>query len=110
MYGSDAFNALHPDEFCQMSAGIRNVKRAMENPFDKNSVNEIAEMSEMKKTFQKGIYAKYVLEPGELISIQKLNFLKPEKGVPARLLDTVVGSVVKRRIPAGNPIYYEDIS
>jgi N-acetylneuraminate synthase len=107
MYGSDAFNALQPDEFNQMCSGIKNVYNAQNNPFNKD---DLREMKLVRKTFQKGVYAKTSLRSGELITMEKLSFLKPEQGIPASQIDLVLGSMVRRDIPAGSPIYHEDIN
>jgi N,N'-diacetyllegionaminate synthase len=95
MYGSDAFNALEPDEFCDLSAGVNRVWSAIQNPVDKN---EISELLEMRTIFQKGIYAKKYLPAGHKLTMDDLKFLKPMLGVPVENVDSVVGKVLVQAV------------
>jgi len=106
MYGSDAFNALEPSEFTNMCSSIRNVYRAVKSPYDKNSA---VELKEMRKTFQKGTYARKPIKKGAPILFGDLLFLKPEAGVPAKNVDDVVGKVATRDIQELEPIQLSDI-
>ena len=107
MYGSDAFNALEPGEFRHMCESIKNVRNAVLHPYNKDSAIELIEM---RKTFQKGIYSKVALRKGEYISAEKLLFLKPERGIPAREIDSVIGKRVSKDLPASMPIEFGDLT
>jgi N,N'-diacetyllegionaminate synthase len=106
MYGSDAFNALEPSEFEAMCKGLRNIELAMLNPIDKN---HLVNLIEVRKTFQKSIYASRFIPTGEVITVDSVKFLKPDVGISARHWKTVVGKKSRRDINSGEVILKEDV-
>ena len=107
MYGSDAFNALEPDEFRALCVGTKNVWTALQNPVDKNDTSALLEM---RRIFQKGIVAKHELQMGHKLTINDLIFLKPMLGIPVEDVDLVIGRTIVRSIEQGSYISYGDLS
>ena len=50
MYGSDASNAMEPGDFKNFTKELRDAFQAMENPVDKDNLEDYIEM---KKIFEK---------------------------------------------------------
>ena len=50
MYGSDAKNSMEPREFSFFKKNIKEIWKIMDNPVDKNNLNEY---KDMKRVFEK---------------------------------------------------------
>ena len=105
MYGSDAFNALEPLEFKEMSLGIRAVEIALQNPVDKDNIEDFIEN---RLIFQKSIVAGRNLAKGESISLECVKFLKPANGLLPSEWKKITGRRINRNLPAGHLISFED--
>ena len=105
MYGSDAFNALEPMEFKEMSLGIRSVEIALQNPIDKNNIEDFIEN---RLIFQKSIVAGRNVAKGESLSLECVKFLKPASGLLPSEWKKIMGRRINRNIPAGHLISFED--
>ena len=64
MYGSDAFNALEPNEFKLMVDSIKETKIILDNKVNKN---DLKELKGMKRIFEKSIVIKNKLKKREII-------------------------------------------
>jgi N-acetylneuraminate synthase len=106
MYGSDASNALEPNEFSILATGARNVWTALQHSIIKD---DISELMEVRKVFQKSIAVKTSLDLGHVIAESDLIFLKPETGIPASEMNTVIGRRLSRPLPAGSIIEIGDL-
>jgi len=106
MYGSDAFNALEPEEFKTMSRQINNVRAAIQNPVDKNNLEDLMEM---RQIFQKGIYLKIDLKNGETIKMEDLAFLKPDVAIPSSMHRVVIGKSLNKNKVAGSILTWSDL-
>jgi N-acetylneuraminate synthase len=106
MYGSDASNALEPNEFSILATGARNVWTALQHSIIKD---DISELMEVRKVFQKSIAVKTSLDLGHVIAESDLIFLKPETGIPASEINTVIGRRLSRPLPAGSIIEIGDL-
>jgi N-acetylneuraminate synthase len=105
MYGSDAFNALEPMEFKEMSLGIREVEIALKNPVDKNDTEDFVEN---RRIFQKSIITGRNIAKGEIISLECVKFLKPANGLLPSEWKKIMGRRVNRSLPAGHLVSFED--
>jgi N,N'-diacetyllegionaminate synthase len=106
MYGSDASNALEPNEFRILATGAKNVWTALQNPIIKD---DISDLMEMRKVFQKSIAVRTSLNLGHVIVESDLIFLKPEIGIPASEINMVVGKRLSRPLPARSVIEPSDL-
>ncbi|MAH47352.1 N-acetylneuraminate synthase [Candidatus Pacearchaeota archaeon] len=88
MYGSDAKHSLEPSEFKQYASLINEAREMLDNPIDKNNLEDVADM---KKIFQKSIYAKTDIKKGKHLSIGDLCFKKPDLGISAANYKDVLG-------------------
>ena len=106
MYGSDASNALEPNEFRILATGAKNVWTALQNPIIKD---DISDLMEMRKVFQKSIAVRTSLNLGHVIMESDLIFLKPEIGIPASEINLVIGKRLSRPLPARSVIEPSDL-
>jgi N,N'-diacetyllegionaminate synthase len=106
MYGSDAFNALEPHEFHEMSAGIRAIDEGLRNPVDKN---DLMAFEENRKIFQKSIIVMRALKKGDVISLADVKFLKPGTGIQPSSWVSVNGRELKQDIDVGDFLSFEHL-
>jgi N-acetylneuraminate synthase len=96
MYGSDAANAMEPDDFERYCRGIRDIWRMADNPVDKNAIGPLAEM---KRIFEKSIVAVRPLSAGMLVTRDDLAFKKPGHGISAAHYRDVIGRRLRVAVP-----------
>ncbi len=101
----DAFFSLTMDEFKQLIEITKKIEISMGNG------KKIPALRESSERFwaRRGIYAKENLKKGEILTFEKLKFLRPCKGIPAENFEFLLGKRAKRNIFAGDPIFFEDI-
>jgi N-acetylneuraminate synthase len=78
MYGSDAKHSMDPHEFLQLSSALKEVWQMLDYPIDKNDVSTYLEM---KKIFQKSIFASRDLPENTIIKFEDMVFKKPGNGI-----------------------------
>jgi N-acetylneuraminate synthase len=78
MYGSDAKHSMDPQEFLQLSTALKEVWQMLVCPVDKN---DISTYREMKKIFQKSIFAARDLPAKTIIKLEDMAFKKPGDGI-----------------------------
>tara|TARA_E500000318_G_scaffold108316_2_gene118967 strand:- start:2302 stop:3288 length:987 start_codon:yes stop_codon:yes gene_type:complete len=88
MYGSDAANAMEPEDFKLYCDGLREIGRMRSSPVDKNN---IAIYSDMKRIFEKSIVAARSLSVGTEVVFSDLAFKKPGDGFPAANYRHILG-------------------
>lgn len=93
MYGSDASNALEPEQFKLYSSTVREAWSICDNPINKD---DLGEFQEMKAIFEKSVVYSCNLEPGTVISMEHLAFKKPGTGIPASQYATILGQTLKQ--------------
>jgi len=94
MYGSDAPLATEPSEFTQLVSEIRALEKALNNQIDKDK--KVTQLSGMKETFQKSIVAAKPLKKGQKLTLADLAFKKPDRGIGANQVDSVVGKTISK--------------
>lgn len=90
MYGSDARFSAEPKQFFDLVRGIREISKILENPINKD---QIEEYSEMKRIFEKSVVAICPISAGTKISAEMITIKKPGTGIPAAEFNRVVGSI-----------------
>jgi len=89
MYGSDAMNSTEPQEFKMMVSEIRDLKKALSSPVEKNQ--KASTLLGMKLTFEKSIVSREDLTKGNILDMNMVTMKKPGDGLPASKLDEVIG-------------------
>ena len=94
MFGPDAASSLTIDMLKQMVDGIRFIQAGMDYPVNKN---DLKELSEMKKIFEKSLAVNRNLPAGHIIDFSDLESKKPsDRGIPAREYQRVIGKRLTR--------------
>jgi N,N'-diacetyllegionaminate synthase len=89
LFGPDSKSSLTIDEIQNLVTSVRNIKRALDNPIDKNS-NE--SFIALKQIFEKSLAVNKKLPQGHLLTIDDLEAKKPKgHGIDAAKFIDVVG-------------------
>ncbi len=103
--GPDHPHSMEPDEFKFMVDSIREVERAMGS----TRKEVVEEESETVYVQRRCLYAKNDLKAGATVTEDDINVLRPALGIPPKYKDIVIGKKVKKYIPAGDPVFWEDL-
>ncbi len=103
--GPDHPHSMEPNEYKFMVDSIREVERAMGST-RKEVVDEEGETVFVQR---RSLYAKKNLKAGQVISEEDIDVLRPALGIPPKYKDTIIGKMIKRDIPARDPIFWEDV-
>ena len=106
MYGSDASMSTEPDEFKHMVSAIRELELMIDPSYSKNDVTN--SLSNMKRVFEKSIVTARPIKMNTLISREDLTLKKPGTGIPASLLDVVVGKKALIDLDINHIIHFEE--
>jgi N-acetylneuraminate synthase len=107
MYGSDAANAMEPEDFRKFAQGLREIWHMLENPVDKD---DITAFDEMKRIFEKSIVLARPVTQGQIFSSDDLAYKKPGDGIPAARHLDLIGRVAKRAMAANYKLRWDDIA
>ena len=88
MYGSDASNALEPEDFKLYCSSIREAWSMIESPVNKN---DMTMLNEMKHIFEKSIVAARPIAAGSIITKSDLNYKKPGNGLQPNQYKDLIG-------------------
>lgn len=102
--GVDSLFSLEPDE---LSALVRESKSAWESI----GVVEfgITEAQKISESGRRSIYASKFIKAGTEITADALKIIRPNKGLPPKYIELVIGKKVLRDINYGDPITWENI-
>ena len=103
--GPDHPHSMEPDEFKFMVDSIREVERAMGS----TRKEVVEEESETVYVQRRCLYAKRDLKAGQEIKAEDIDVLRPALGIPPKYRKTIIGKRVNKDIPAGDPIFWEDL-
>ncbi len=106
MYGSDAPNALEPDEFRQLVDSVNFIWKVIDNPVNKN---DLKPYKNMKKVFEKSIVASKNLNKGEIISKKNISLKKPGNGLNYNFVDKILGKKIKKNLNKDDLIFLKDL-
>lgn len=104
MYGSDAKNAIEPDEFRLLVKSIRDAELALNTKLNKNI--KAAELDKMKLVFEKSIVASRNLSVGHIITHEDLSYKKPGNGIAAKDYKKLMGKVIIKPIDRDSQFEY----
>ena len=88
MYGSDAKNSMEPREFSFFAKNIKEIWKIMDNPVDKNNLNEY---KDMKRVFEKSVVASHDLKANSILKKKDIVFKKPGTGIRAINYKSLIG-------------------
>lgn len=103
--GPDHPHSMEPNEFKFMVDSIREVERAMGS----SRKEVVEEEGETVFVQRRCLYAKNNLKKGHILTAEDIVVLRPALGIPPKFKDIVIGKQVNKDIPAGDPIFWEDI-
>jgi N-acetylneuraminate synthase len=107
MYGSDAANAMEPEDFRAMAQGLREIWAMLAHPVDKNDVTPYAEM---KLVFEKSIVTARPLGEGHPLQRSDLAFKKPGDGIAAARWRELIGRRLRRATSADHKLNFDDLA
>lgn len=106
-FGPDVGASLTISEISQLVEGIRFTEKMLSSPVDKEL--EARASQELKLLFGKSLYVKGPLASGHRLKIDDVILRKPGTGMPARMLEAVVGMRLTRDYAAGEPLVESDL-
>lgn len=106
MYGSDAANSMEPADFKRFCTGLKEIWKMLENPVDKN---DLSDLTDMKRIFEKSIVVNRPLSSGDIISAGDLAYKKPGDGIPASQWKSIIGRKVNKELPVNYKLRPEDL-
>jgi N,N'-diacetyllegionaminate synthase len=107
MYGSDAANAMEPEDFRRLAEGLREIWAMRAAPVDKN---DLAPYRDMKRIFEKSIVTARPLRAGHIIARGDLAFKKPGDGISASRYAEVLGKRAARDLPDEHKLSAADLA
>ncbi len=97
MYGSDAANAMEPQDFRLYCSGIKSIWRMLDSPVDKDDLTPYADM---KRIFEKSIVAARPLAADTVITRADFAFKKPGHGISASRYEEFLGRRLDKSVAA----------
>lgn len=107
MYGSDAANAMEPEDFKVYCQGIKDIGKMLSSPVDKNQVGLY---QDMKMIFEKSIVYARDIQPGEILTEKDLSFKKPGDGVSAARWGEFIGKRAAKPLKADEKLLLDDVA
>lgn len=106
MYGSDAANAMEPEDFGRFTQGLRDIWTMLAHPVDKD---DISAFHDMKRIFEKSVVTAKPLVEGHVLTANDLAFKKPGDGIPAARWRELLGKAVVRNLAADHKLSQGDL-
>lgn len=106
MYGSDAANAMEPEDFSRFCQGLREVWRMVNHPVDKDNLSEVREM---KRIFEKSIVTARKVKAGTVLCSDDLTYKKPGDGIPAARFRDIIGRRTVRDLASNHKLEESDL-
>ena len=106
MYGSDAPNAMEPENFKAFCQGLRDIWAMLANPVDKDDVSVFREM---KRIFEKSVVSAKPLAAGSVLTDADLAFKKPGDGIPAARWRELIGRKLRLAVAADRKLSLDDL-
>jgi N-acetylneuraminate synthase len=89
MFGPDVASSITIDEVCQLVQSIRSIETSLNNPVDKNDLNQYADL---RSIFGKSLAVNKDLPKGHVITFNDLESKKPSgQGISATDFESIVG-------------------
>ena len=107
MYGSDAQHSMEPEEFSGLVASVRGVEKMLASPVDKNAIKNY---QGMKVIFEKSLVAAAALPAGTVLTRDHIEIKKPGTGIPAAMLERIIGATLARDVAADELFALKDFT
>ena len=95
MYGSDALNAMEPDEFKRLTKNLKDLFLIISSKVNKD---DLKNYKSMRHIFQKSIYYNSDLKEGSIISKENISFKKPFIKISSSEYEEFIGKVLKKKV------------
>jgi len=105
MEGPDHKISLNPDNFKNMVQSIRNVENALGDGIKRCNKNE----ERSRYVSRKSIVAKRKINMGEKLTIDMIDFKRPERGLLPIMVDLIIGKEAIRDIEKDDIINFNDV-
>jgi N-acetylneuraminate synthase len=99
MLGPDLDASVTTVELAQLVEGVRFLETARVNPVDKDQLAD--ELGDMRATFMKSVVTRIELPAGTVLREEHLALKKPARGLAPARMPAVIGTRLRRRVPAG---------
>jgi N-acetylneuraminate synthase len=107
MFGPDTVASITFSELKQLVDGIRFTEKMLSSPVDKEK--EAAALQKMRHLFGQSLVAARDLECGSVLTAGAVASKKPQTGIPASELQSVLGRKLRRGVKAGEFLHAEDL-
>lgn len=107
-FGPDVQSSLTTTELRQLVDGVRFLETMAAHPVDKDHASE--ELQGMRRLFTKSIVAEADLPAGTVLNEWHLGLRKPGTGLPAELMDRLIGRRLVRAVVRGQFLAEEDFA
>ena len=95
MYGSDAVNAMEPNEFTSLTKNLRDLYFIISSKVNKN---DLKNYKSMRHIFQKSIYYNSDLKEGSKVSKENISFKKPYVKISSSEYKKFIGKILKKKV------------
>jgi N-acetylneuraminate synthase len=106
MYGSDAQHSMEPEDFRNLTAGLRDIWSMLGYPVDKDNLEPY---QDMKRIFEKSVVTARALDAGTVLAPEDLVFKKPGDGISAARHAELIGRTIGEALPADHQIGWGDL-
>lgn len=95
-FGPDAKASLEIEEISELVRGVKNIRKALNNPIDKN---DLEPFKKLKQIFEKSLSVNKDLMKGHVLEFDDLEAKKPaDKGIAANRYEEVIGKKINRNM------------
>ena len=106
-FGPDVSSSITIDQVKLLTQGIRQIQNSINNPVDKNNINQF---KEIRQIFGKSLSLNKSKKAGERINLYDLESKKPAGyGIPAQHFEQIVGKTLNKKLKKWSFINWEDI-
>lgn len=105
LQGPDHKLSLEPSKFKKMIENIRNVEKA----FGDGVKNPTDQEKNLANLARRSLTAAEDIKEGDVISIEKVNILRPQCGIEPKFLNVIIGRKSKKDISKDEPITWNSI-
>ena len=103
--GNDHFHSMDPHDLRKFVNNIRLLEKVLGR-----YVKEPIEGEQKARLYaRRSIVAKKDLQPGEVITLEKIAIKRPATGIPPKFLDTILGKKVVRAVKRDQPLTWDDL-
>ena len=107
-FGPDVSSSIAIDQVKLLTKGIRQIQTSIDNPVDKNAINQFKGIREL---FGKSLSLNKNKNAGEKINFDDLESKKPAGfGIPAQKFEKIIGKTLNKKLEKWSFINWEDIN